>query len=82
MVQLRSLVEDASRVDFRAAVAMLRAGWDEAAVRSGMLAGSDDLALRHRDVDDYIQRTVRAASVHLATEQASAASAQRRPGER
>lgn len=64
----RGLVEDASRVDYRAALSMLHAGFTEAEVRAGMLAGSDGLAQRHRDVEDYIQRTVRAASVARATE--------------
>lgn len=73
-VRLRGLTEDASRVDFRTAVAMLGAGWTEAQVRAGMFAGSDDLAARHTDPDDYVRRTVRKARTQLATS-ASAASA-------
>ena len=78
-VRLRGLTEDASRVDFRAAVAMLGAGWTEAQVRAGMFAGSDGLAARHTDPDDYVRRTVNKASIDLATIQASAASAPPRP---
>ena len=77
-VRLRGLTEDASRVDFRAAVAMLGAGWTEAQVRAGMIAGSDDLAARHTDPDDYVRRTVSKAGIELATSQASAASARPR----
>lgn len=77
-VRLRGLTEDASRVDFRAAVAMLGAGWSEAQVRAGMIAGSDDLAARHTDPDDYVRRTVSKAGIELATSQASAASARPR----
>ena len=78
-VRLRGLTEDASRVDFRAAVAMLGAGWTEAQVRAGMISGSDDLAARHTDPDDYVRRTVSKASIELATSQASAASTPPRP---
>jgi hypothetical protein len=78
-VRLRGLPEDASRVDFRAAVAMLGAGWTESQVRAGMIAGSNDLASRHTDPDDYVRRTVSKASIELATSQASAASAPPRP---
>ena len=74
-VRLRGLTEDASRVDYRASMAMLGAGWSEAQVRAGMIAGSDDLAARHTDPDDYVRRTVNKASIELATRQASAASA-------
>ena len=77
-VRLRGLTEDASRVDFRAAVAMLGAGWTEAQVRTGMISGSDDLAVRHTDPDDYVRRTVSKAGIELATS-ASAASAPPRP---
>ena len=73
-VRLRGLTEDASRVDFRASVAMLGAGWTEAQVRAGMIAGSDDLAARHTDPDDYVRRTVNKAGVELATKQVSATS--------
>ena len=73
-VRLRGLTEDASRVDFRAAMAMLGAGWSDAQVRAGMISGSDDLAVRHTNPDDYVQRTVSKASIQLATS-ASAASA-------
>lgn len=78
-VRVRGLTEDASRVDFRAAVAMLGAGWTEAQVRAGMISGSDDLAARHTDPDDYVRRTVIKASIERATSQASAASAPSRP---
>lgn len=78
-VRLRGLTEDASRVDFRASVSMLGAGWSEAQVRAGMFAGSDDLAARHTDPDDYVRRTVSKASIEFATSQASAASARSRP---
>lgn len=78
-VRLRGLTEDASRVDFRAAMAMLGAGWSETQVRAGMFAGSDDLTARHTDPDDYVRRTVSKASIELATSQASAASAPPRP---
>ena len=78
-VRLRGLTEDASRVDFHAAVAMLGAGWSEAQVRAGMISGSDDLAVRHTNPDDYVRRTVSKASIDLATSQASTASAPPRP---
>ena len=78
-VRLRGLTEDASRVDFRAAMAMLGAGWSEAQVRAGMLAGSDDLDTRHTNPDNYVRRTVSKASITLATSQASIASALPRP---
>lgn len=78
-VHLRGLTEDASRVDFRAAVAMLGVGWTEAQVRAGMISGSDDLAARHTDPDDYVRRTVSKAGIELATSQTSAASAPSRP---
>ena len=73
-VRLRGLTEDASRVDFRAAMAMLGAGWSEVQVRAGMFAGSDDLAARHTDPDDYVRRTVNKAGIELATRQTSVAS--------
>ena len=73
-VTLRGLAEDASRLDYRAATAMLNAGWTEAEVRVGMLTGSDRLVQRHHDPDDYVRRTVRRAGIELATRQASAAS--------
>jgi hypothetical protein len=78
-VRLRGLTEDASRVDFRAVVAMLGAGWTDAQVRVGMTSGSDDLAARHTDPDDYVQRTISKARIVLATSQASVASAPARP---
>ena len=77
-VRLRGLTVDASRVDFRAALAMLGAGWTEAQVRAGMISGSDDLAARHTDPDDYVRLTVSKASIELSTS-ASAASALHRP---
>lgn len=77
-VRLRGLTEDASRVDYRASMAMLGAGWSEAQVRAGMIAGSDDLAARHTDPDDYVRRTVSKAGIELATS-ASVASAPPRP---
>ena len=74
-VTLRGLPEDASRVDYRAAMAMLNAGWTETEVRAGMLAGSDGLAQRHHDPEDYVRRTVRRAGIDLAINgQASKAS--------
>lgn len=84
-VKLRGLIEDASRVDYRACMAMLRAGFDEAQVRAGLFAGSDDLAQRHTNPEDYAERSVRKAVAALAVERASAArerSEPRRPGER
>jgi hypothetical protein len=79
-VRLRGLIEYDSRVDFRAAVAMLRAGWSEAQVRAGMVSGSDGLAARHSDPHDYARRTVSKAGVELSTSrQASEASALPRP---
>jgi hypothetical protein len=75
-VKLRGLTEDASRVDFRAALAMLDGGWTSTQVQAGMLAGSDDLVGRHTDPTDYVQRTVRKAGIeHAAKPSASAASA-------
>ena len=65
-VMLRGLAEDASRVDYQAAMAMLKAGWTDAEVRAGMLAGSDGLAQRHKDPEDYVRRTVRRAGIDLA----------------
>ena len=76
-VKLRGLAEDTSRVDYRAAIAMLEAGWSEMQVRAGMLAGSDDLAGRHSDPVDYVERTVCKAGAEVATS-ASAASARLR----
>jgi len=74
-VTLHGLVEDASRVDYRAALAMLNAGWTETEVRNGMLVGSIDLAQRHHDPEDYVRRTVQRAGVDLAFKgQASKAS--------
>ena len=74
-VTLRGLAADASRIDYRAAMAMLKAGWTETEVRAGMLAGSDGLAQRHHDPEDYVQRTVRRAGIDLAINgQASKAS--------
>jgi len=74
-VTLHGLVEDASRVDYRAALAMLNAGWTETEVRNGMLVGSVDLAQRHHDPEDYVRRTVQRAGVDLAIKgQASKAS--------
>ena len=73
-IHLQGLTEDASRVDYRAAMAMLHSGWMEAQVRGGMSAGSDDLAARHSDPDDYVRRTVSKAGIELANKEASAAS--------
>ena len=74
-VMLRGLAEDASRVDYQAAMAMLKAGWTDAEVRAGMMAVSDGLAQRHQDPEDYVQRTVRRAGIDLAINgQASTAS--------
>ena len=74
-VTLRGLTEDASRVDYRAAMAMLNAGWTETEVRAGMLAGSDGLAQRHHDSEDYVRRTVQRVGIDLAINgQASKAS--------
>ncbi len=74
-VTLRGLAEDASRVDYQAAMAMLKAGWTDAEVRAGMLAGSDGLGQRHQDPEDYVRRTVRRAGMDLAINgQASTAS--------
>jgi hypothetical protein len=74
-VTLRGLAEDASRVDYQAAMAMLKAGWTEAEVRTGMLAGSDGLGQRHQDTEGYVQRTVRRAGIDLdINRQASTAS--------
>lgn len=73
-VKLKRLSEDASRVDYRAALAMLRVGWSDAEVRAGMLAGSDDLAKRHSNFHDYVHRTVRNAEAELSTKRASEAS--------
>jgi hypothetical protein len=76
-VQLRGLVEDASRVDYRAALSMLQAGWSDAAVRAGMLAGSNGLTQRHRDVDDYIHRTVARAGAEAARLEAATRASER-----
>ena len=47
----------------------------ETEVRAGMLAGSDGLAPRHHDPEDYVRRTVRRAGIDLAINgQASKAS--------
>lgn len=78
-VRLRGLTEDASRVDYRAAMAMLAAGWTEAEVQAGMISGSENLAGRHTNSDDYVRRTVSKASIHLTTSQASEASDSPRP---
>jgi len=78
-VRLRGLTEDASRVDYRAAMAMLAAGWTEAEVQAGMIYGSENLAGRHTNPDDYVRRTVSKASIHLTTSQASEASDSPRP---
>lgn len=80
-VRLGGLTEDASRVDFRAAVAMLGAGWSEVQVRAGMISGSDDLAARHTDPDDYVRRTVSKAGIEV-VKSASAASAPPGPRDR
>ena len=65
-VKRRGLSEDASRVDYRAAIAMLAAGWPAEAVRAGMLSGSEGLAARHSNPTDYVFRTVRKAGLELA----------------
>jgi len=53
---------------------MLAAGWTEAEVQAGMIYGSENLAGRHTNPDDYVRRTVSKASIHLTTSQASEAS--------
>ncbi len=65
-VKRRGLEVNNSKVDFRAAIAMLAAGWSAEDVRLGMLASSEGLAARHSNPSDYVQRTVHEASLRLA----------------
>jgi hypothetical protein len=78
-VKLRGFAEDASRVDYRACISMLSAGFGEDQVQAGMIAGSDDLATRHRDPEGYTRLTVRNASIALATSQEASAASSARP---
>jgi hypothetical protein len=61
-VKREQLVEDASKIDFRACVAMLRAGWGQSDTIFGLVNGSDRLRERHNNPVDYATRTVRAAA--------------------
>lgn len=65
-VKRRGLEVNDSKVDFRAALAMLRAGWSRGEVEVALLA-SPDLPERHEDIIDYARRTVAAASEELAS---------------
>jgi hypothetical protein len=75
-VKANGLVADDSRIDYRAAVIMLKAGWSADEVEEAMLMGSDRLSERHSNAGDYVTRTVKKASMEIG---ASAASAKNGP---
>ena len=75
-VKANGYVPDDSRIDYRAALIMLKAGWGVDEVEEAMLMGSDRLSDRHSNAGDYVTRTVRKASVEIG---ASAASAKKGP---
>ena len=75
-VKSQGLKVDESRVDYRAAVIMLKAKWGVDEVEEAMLMGSDRISERHSNPSDYVTRTVKKASMEVS---ASAASAKKRP---
>ena len=75
-VKSNGLIADESRIDYRAAVILLGAGWKIDEVEEAMLMGSDRLSERHSNAGDYVTRTVRKASMEIG---ASAASAKNGP---
>jgi len=73
-VKSQGLTVDESRVDYRAAMIMLAAGWKADEVEEAMLMGSDGLSERHSNAGDYVTRTVRKASIEVGASAASAKS--------
>lgn len=78
-VKSKGYIADDSRIDYRAAVIMLKAGWGPEEVEEAMLTGSNRLSDRHSNPNDYVVRTVRKASVEIGASAASAKNG-RRPG--
>lgn len=71
-VKSQGLTVDESRVDYRAAMIMLAAGWKADEVEEAMLTGSDGLSGRHSNAGDYVTRTVKKASMEIGASAASA----------
>ena len=71
-VKANGLIADDSRIDFRAAVIMLKAGWSPEETEEAMLMGSGGLSERHSNVGDYVSRTVKKASMEVGASAASA----------
>lgn len=53
--------EDWSRIDYRASLSLLKAGWQTGDVEAAILQVSEGLETRHRNPQDYAQRTVQQA---------------------
>ena len=75
-VKSNGYIADDSRIDYRTAMNMLAAGWKPDEVEEAMLLGSENLAERHSNANDYVTRTVRKASMEVG---ASAARAKNGP---
>ena len=75
-VKSNGYVADDSRIDYRAAMIMLKAGWSVDEIEEAILMGSDRLSERHSNAGDYVTRTVKKASMEIG---ASAASAKNGP---
>lgn len=56
---------DGSAMDFGVACEMLKAGFDRDEVRQAIQDGSPEIEVRHRNVDDYLDRTLDAAQARI-----------------